>query len=281
MLSKGLIKANQVMLTESDLRIIDSNQLIAEKLEKIRPGMSAGTEAEGFQTGLNAPRVEAVFAQEGEEGSPLTSDIAAEAQEPAYTGPSPEELIAEAEVQIEEMKQKAREEIEAMREYTLEEWRQQGYNEGQKQAVEELEREKTVLKAKAAQLEEDYQEKISQLEPAFIETLTGIYEQIFKVDLADYKPVLLHAISNSIRNIEGGRDFIVHVSRDDYDAVMAAKAELTAGLASSSASMEIVEDMTLGPNQCMIETSNGIFDCSIGSQLEELGRRLRLLSYEK
>lgn len=281
MLSKGLIKANQVMLTESDLRIIDSNQLIAEKLEKIRPGMSAGTEAEGFQTGLNAPQVEVVFAQEGEEGSPLTSDIAAEAQEPAYTGPSPEELIAEAEVQIEEMKQKAREEIEAMREYTLEEWRQQGYNEGQKQAVEELEREKTVLKAKAAQLEEDYQEKISQLEPAFIETITGIYEQIFKVDLADYKPVLLHAISNSIRNIEGGRDFIVHVSRDDYDAVMAAKAELTAGLASSSASMEIVEDMTLGPNQCMIETSNGIFDCSIGSQLEELGRRLRLLSYEK
>ncbi|MGN0308483.1 MAG: FliH/SctL family protein [Lachnospiraceae bacterium] len=283
MLSKGLIKANQVMLTESDLRIIDSNQLIAEKLEKIRPGMSTGADTEGFQTGLNAPQVEAIFDQEGEEreeGSLLTRDTEAEAQEPVYTGPSPEELIAEAEAQIEEMKQKAREEIEAMREYTLEEWRQQGYKEGQKRAVEELEKEKTALKTKAAQLEEDYQEKISQLEPAFIETLTGIYEQIFKVDLVDYKPVLLHAISNSIRNIEGGRDFIVHVSRDDYDAVMDARAELTAGLASSSASMEIVEDMTLGPNQCMIETSNGIFDCSIGSQLEELGRRLRLLSYE-
>ena len=100
------------------------------------------------------------------------------------------------------------------------------------------------------------------------------------MDLAGYKPVLLNAISNTIRNIEGGRDFIVHVSKADYEAVSAAKDELFAGLA-TLASIEIVEDITLGANQCMIETSNGIYDCSIGSQVEELGRKLRLLSYEK
>lgn len=282
MLSKSLIKANQVILKEDELRVIDSNDLIASKIEKMHALHSHEGEAGGFRSGLNAVQVETIPGEDGEDGMLSLEGALPQAEaQPVYSGPSPEELIAEAQERIEEMKQKAQEELESIKEYTMEEWRQKGYREGQVQAVEELEKEKMALKQKAAQLEAEYQEQISRLEPAFIETLTGIYEQIFKVDLVDYKPVLLHAISNSIRNIEGGRDFIIHVSKTDYEEVSKAKQELFAGIATTSASMEIIEDMTLGPNQCMIETSNGIFDCSIGSQLEELGRKLRLLSYEK
>lgn len=275
LLSKSLIKGYQVILKESNPRIVDSNDLIARKIELIQnPGGSHG----GFRGGLDAQEVEAILTGDEELDAPVPSEAPAG---PVYTGPSPEELIAQAQAEIEKMQKTAAEQVESMRLYTMEESRQEGFREGQKQAIEELEKEKKLLKAKEARLEADYQNRISELEPLFIDTLTGIYEQIFRVDLADYKPILLHAIGSSIRNIEGSRDFIVHVSREDYEAVMAGKAELFSELGGSNATLEIVEDITLGANQCMIETSNGIYDCGIGSQLEELGKRLRLLSFER
>jgi len=281
-LSKCLIKANQVVLKEKDPVVVDTNELIARKMEKVYALLS-GKETGGFQTGLNAAEVEAIpGAEEGEEVEAVFQEESLPVPEaPVYSGPSPEELIARAQEQIEAMKREAEERIEAFEEETLEQWRQQGYREGQMQAAQELEKEKQVLANRGAQLEAEYQDKISHLEPEFVEVLTGIYEEIFKVDLADYKPILLHAIGNTVRNVEGEKNFIVHVSRADYEAVCGAREELYGALTTTTATMEIIEDLTLGPNQCMIETSNGIYDCSIGSQAEELGRRLRLLSWEK
>ena len=45
--------------------------------------------------------------------------------------------------------------------------------------------------------------------------------------------------------------------------------------------MEVIEDISLRKNECLIETEGGIFDCGLGTQLAELSRKLRLLSYEK
>ena len=46
-----------------------------------------------------------------------------------------------------------------------------------------------------------------------------------------------------------------------------------------NATLEIVEDRTLNKNECLIETEDGIFDCSLSTQLTELKRKLQLLSY--
>ena len=48
----------------------------------------------------------------------------------------------------------------------------------------------------------------------------------------------------------------------------------------SADSVEIIEDVTLTRNECMIETGNGVFDCSLGTQLELLRDELLLLAYE-
>ena len=37
----------------------------------------------------------------------------------------------------------------------------------------------------------------------------------------------------------------------------------------------------LKENECVIETNAGVFDCSLGVELEELSRKLRLLSFER
>lgn len=45
--------------------------------------------------------------------------------------------------------------------------------------------------------------------------------------------------------------------------------------------LEVVEDITLHKNECMIETDGGVFDCGLGTQLDELTKRLKLLSFSK
>jgi len=144
----------------------------------------------------------------------------------------------------------------------------------------ELEAEKAELRMQAQALEQEYQKLIDELEPKFIQTLTGIYEEIFKVELKNYKGILMHVISNTIRNAEGVKDFLVHVSKVDYEKVLEQKSILMEGLPSKSVTVELIQDATLHENECMIETGNGIYDCGVGLQLEELTKRLRLLSYE-
>ena len=278
--SKSLIKANQVILKENDPLVVDSNELIAKKIEQVFPGLLASTlPTDGFRSGLNAPQVQ--LDEDGEVPGEVEELLGFEiSQQPIFTGPSPEELIAEAKAEIEEIRKEAEKGISFLKKRSMEEGRKQGYEEGKHQAMQELEIQKQALKEKEILLEQQFQSKVDQLEPLFIETLTGIYEQIFQLELASYKPILMHAISTTIRHIEGSRDFLVHVSRKDYQEVADNKKQLLESIGSQTVTLEIIEDITLKENQCMIETSTGIYDCGIGTQLEELTKRLRLLSYE-
>lgn len=275
MLSKNLIKANQFVLKEKEPVVVDSNELVAKKLESIFPAFREAVPT-GFQSGLNAPEIDPLFL-DMDEGEIIGEDIP---EEPVYTGPSPKELIAEAQAEIDEMRREAEKNISFLKKRSMEEGRQQGYEEGRIQAMAELEAAKKELEMQARAMEQEYQSLIDELEPKFIQTLTGIYEEVFKVDLKDYKSILVHVISNTIRQIEGSKDFLVHVSRTDYEKVMEQKEKLMSGLPSQGVTVELIADVTLKENECMIETSSGIYDCGVGIQLEELTRKLRLLSYE-
>lgn len=275
MLSKNLIKANQFVLKEKEPVVVDTNELVAKKLGSIFPAFREAAPT-GFQSGLNAPEIDPLFMDMGE-GEFIGEEIQ---EEPVYTGPSPEELIAEAQAEIDEMRKEAEKNISFLKKRSMEEGRQQGYEEGRMQAMAELENAKKELEMQAKAIEQEYQRLVDKLEPKFIQTLTGIYEEVFKVDLKDYKNILMHVIGNTIRQIEGSKDFLVHISRTDYEKVLEQKEKLMSGLPTQGVSVELIADATLHENECMIETSSGIYDCGVGVQLDELTRKLRLLSYE-
>ena len=277
MLSKNLIKANQFVLKEKEPIVVDTNELVAKRISLIFPELGEGR-PQGFQSGLNAPEVDPLFMDMEGEGQFL--DYEEMPAEPEYTGPTPEELIAEAQAEIDEMRKEAEKNISYLKKHSMEEGRQQGYEDGMRQALVELEEAKKELQMQAKAMEQQYQNLISELEPKFIQTLTGIYEEIFKVDLKDYKNILIHVIANTIRQTEGTKDFLVHISKSDYEKVLSQKESLMSMLPSQVITMELIEDATLRENECMIETGSGIYDCGIGTQLEELTRKLRLLSYE-
>ena len=89
----------------------------------------------------------------------------------------------------------------------------------------------------------------------------------------------MHLIASTMHKIEGNSNYLIHVSKEDYPYVNMKKNEILASALSANASVDLVEDITLGANDCIIETDGGIFDCGLGTQLEELTQKLRLLSY--
>jgi flagellar assembly protein FliH len=58
------------------------------------------------------------------------------------------------------------------------------------------------------------------------------------------------------------------------------KQEVLYKCVTESAKLEVVEDITLSQNECLIETESGIYDCSVGTELQELKKQLLLLCYQ-
>ncbi|MBQ7359704.1 MAG: hypothetical protein IJW63_06400 [Lachnospiraceae bacterium] len=291
-MSSNVLKRHYTMVLEDDTRIIDTNELIAQKLEATLGSIAASNGeideegAEGFAAGLNAQQLEVLFSEtEGEmpvDGMPGGEvPDAPMASVPVYEGPDPQQLLMEAQEEIARMKEEAAKEIEEQRRAVFEQAKAQGLEEGKQLAMAGVAAKEKEFEDAKRQLEREYGKILDDLEPKFIDTLTSIYEHIFHVDLYKHRDIIVHLINTALRKAEGTGDILIHVSKEDYPYVTMQKKVLLAGVATSGSNIEIIEDVVLGRNQCMIETSSGIFDCSLDTELEELRGKLSLLSYVK
>ncbi len=285
-MSSNLYKRNAFYgtQTEPEKRIIDTNEIAAKRLEALAEIMksSAGKgESQGFVQGLDAKEVSVLLSEDGEEsgnvikGAPSEDTIAllGKAQEEAA------EIVSAARQQADTIVKEALEQAENSKKNVLEEARMNGYREGINRANKEVEQLKAELARKEKELETHYRAQYDTMESDLVETITGIYEHIFHVDLSSQRELLVHLIAATMRKSDSSRSFIIHVSKEDYPFVSMQKKQLQAGVAGVNSSVEIIEDMTLAKSECLIEADGGIFDCGLGTQLEELGKKLKLLSY--
>lgn len=290
---RTLYKAGWVRVDGEEKCVIDSNSLVAERIEEwenIRKANSAalpdfdeeGDEGEPeFVSGIEGEELDALFT-DGEEGSNVIKagekagpDLVAEAEAEA------QRIVAEAQYKANEMLEDARHESDIMRVNAVEEGTKQGYDEGYARGMAEADGMKQELAERKRQLEAEFDELLEDLEPRFVETITDIYSHIFGVDLMDNRDILVHLIDSTLRKVESSRTFIVHVSAEDYPHVNMQKQTLMEGAVAGRGMIEIVEDIALSKGDCLIEADGGIFDCGVGTQLEELTKKLRVLSYEK
>ena len=261
-------------------RVIDTNELAARRLEELQAavrrqaaGMSRedGEFAEGFVQGLDAVDVSGLLDTAEGSGAVIKAEAARE---------KAQDILEDARVQAEQIMQDAQGQAQDLKRIAAEEGRMSGYREGKEKAEAEAEGLRRQLKAEEEQMEADYREALEQMEPELVEAITGIYEHVFRVELGSYQDILVHLIASTLRKAEGSKDFLVHVSREDYSYVNTQKKQLHAALPGSGVTLEIIEDMTIEKDACMIETEGGIFDCGLGTQLSLLRQKLLLLSYE-
>ena len=281
----NLYKAGWVTLDQGDKRIIDNNELIDQKILRFREEEKKRQSAlqndaaknsgeDNFSEGLDAEQLDQLT-----EDQDVFSDAEILNQEAA------QELInsqlADAQEQADRILEEASAKAQEIQTNAMEEGRAQGYDDAYQQGAKEAEALKEDLLHQKEQLEADYKKMVDTLEPEMVDALTQIYEHVFAVDLRNDKNIILHLLQTALSRLEPGNDFIVHVSPDDYDMIVDEKKRLRENITSPNATMEIIEDPMLKENECIIETDGGVFDCSIGVELEELSRKLKLLSFER
>lgn len=292
-MSSNLFKSYYLNRNTENTRIINSNDMIAQKLERIGltiPVSDTGMpDADGFEpvdfVG-QSPVVDPAAVLSGEYnpedlqpaggGAPEPETV----QEPVYTGPTPEELIEKAKEEIEIMRKNALSELDRLRSSTMREAHAQGYEEGKVQAMRELESAKEQLEQERLQMQAMYEQQVDALEPMFVKTLTGIYEKVFEVGLDNQREIVTTLLRNTMKKLDGCKEFLIHVSSSDYPYVREHKNELLSESSQEGTVIDVVEDSMMRQNECTIETINGIYDCGIGTQLSELRKKLVLLSYD-
>jgi len=191
-------------------------------------------------------------------------------------------ILSDAQEQARQIVEQARAEAESVKNDAIEEGRKQGYDEGYSQGYSEAnEKVSLSLNEKTRELEDNYEKMIASVEPEMVDALTKIYEHVFNVSFKEDKNIVLHLLKNALSRIESNGNFLVHIAPDDFDIVSDAKEMLKQTITNPDTVLEIVEDSTLHENECIIETDGGVFDCSLGVELEELSRKLKLLSYDR
>ena len=198
-----------------------------------------------------------------------------------------EEMLKEVREECDKMRNETREEcdriidemrasLEVERRSLYDEAKEQGYKDGAVQAQKEYDALKQELEQKIAEADVNFEKKVDELEPAFVELMIKLIQKITGILVDDRRDLILHIIRQSILGMENSNSYIIHVSKDDFDFVNSKKQELLYELKGNV--VEVVEDPVLSRAQCTIETDTRIFDCSLDVQLKNLISNIRLLS---
>ena len=288
-MSDNLFKASSV-IKGSEKRVIDSNDIVSERIRFLSEILEsqASSEADddfvdGFVEGLDAIQVEQLLEDNPDGETPeLVREVPqVNAQQIIdEANAEAEAIIANAQTQAEDIINSAVSEAENIKSNAYNEGSNSGYEAGYQEGLLKTQAIEAELNEKSQAMDAEYAKSIEELEPKFIELLTDIYSHVLGVELPGNTDVITFLLKNAIHNIDGSRNFFVHVSKDDYAKVSEAKDDLAAGLGSNIL-LEVIEDMTLKSSECFIEAESGIFDCSLGVELELLKKELILLSYQR
>lgn len=262
----NLLKYNNV-IQKSNARIIDSNELVNEKIEYYRTHM----QGQGFVEGLNIKQVEVVGEQNEEVPAVKTEE---ELQEEANA------IIEEAKKQAEQILKEARLEADKLKDLARENGKMEGFDEGYREGTEKVKQLEQELQEKEKQLEEDYRHKREQMEPELVDVLVDVFDKVTHTIAEDKKDMILTLVDSVMSQVELSHNFLIRVSKDDYQFLVDNKDRITslASASGNNANIDIFEDVTLKRNECIIETDVGIFDCSLDIQLENLIKDIKLLS---
>ena len=281
-MSRYLVK--QIFAVEAEeKRLIDTNEVLRHRMELeaqslVETQSLSAPDGDGFIAGLNPEEVELPEDEDVALGNVIKAKEEADlVLEQAHA--DAQALLEQARTDAAGILEEARIQAENEKQKVLEQARQHGYEAGQAKAQAEADELRREYEDKVNQMEAAYQQQIDELEPKFIDAITAVYEHIFQVELGSQRGILEHLISNTMHRLEGSHNFLIHVSKDDYSYVNTQKKEILGGTVSGFDTVDVVEDITLGKNQCLIETDGGIFDCGLDTQLSELRRKLILLSW--
>ena len=130
---------------------------------------------------------------------------------------------------------------------------------------------------KSEKLEAEYIQRKKQIEPELADVLTGVFEKVILTVAEDDKSILLHLINSTLENSDKSHEFLIKTSPEDYKFLINNQGKIYCAM-TKEITLEITPDETLERNQCIIETDGGVFNCSLDIELNNLIKKIKMLS---
>lgn len=262
----NLYKQWFVQTDNANTRVINSDAIMVERMEKnaYQVLKEQPQTKDGFAEGIVAGDAAKVIKAEPE------TDFLAQTKEEI------DQLLADARGKAEEILAQAREEAQEIEETA----KNKGYQDGREQIDRELGELQSQLedsyRKKLNNLDTEYAAKRADMENDLVDVILSVFNKVFHIQFDDKKHILMHLIDDAILNIEGEKRFRVKVSESNVSFLENHKEEMLDRVG-HDIELEILADSTMEGNACIIETDSGVFDCSLGAQLENLIKDIRSL----
>lgn len=275
-------RGNYVVRGEQVKRVINTNDMIAAKMQAIIEEQKQAQREEMIKKRQEAlasgeldgePEfTEGLFAQELElETEPEPQiDYVAQAKEQA------EQIISEANAEAVMIHDKALKDADMLREMGRQEGYQKGYESAVQQAEEKLCAGEEALARREQELQDQYDRAMAELEPKLLDTILTVFDEVFQMQFAGKREMLLNLVKNAIRGIRETRQYKIRVCESEVAFLREHKEELQEKVG-EDVQIEIVMDPDLSASQCVIDADSGVYDCSLDVELDNLTRDLKSL----
>ena len=268
----NLLKQCFVVSQQDGKRIINADERYVNKSVPIntpepvyQEDMVPGSEEilDGFLAGLNAEEVYV-------EPEIAPEDLLAQARAEA------EAIVAAAQAEAIRISDDARLEAEKL----FEKSKLEGYNEGSSKLRAEVADEKARMQEELIelkhQLKDEHMKKMEVMESDIIDAVIKVFRHVFSIQFDNKKQILLYLVHNTLMNVEVGKEFHIRVSSANYKFFESRIGDIKEKIG-NDIDIEIVNDMTLGAEDCIIETESGVFNCGIDMELANLEKDIRSL----
>jgi len=256
---KRIINADERYFSQNS---VDSNVI---HMNQFQENGAPGSEEilDGFLAGLEVEEVNV-------EPQPTPEEILEEARIEA------ENLIAQAQAEALQIADAARKEAQML----YEQKKVEGYNAGAVQLQAEMDAKVTQLEneyeAKQQELQSAYESRMNTLETDIVDVMISVFHKVFHVQFDNKKQILLHLIKDTLLGVDAGKDFHIRVAEANYKFIESHVADIKEKIG-NDVNIDVINDRTLGENDCMIETQTGVFNCGIDMVLDNLEKDIKSL----
>jgi len=180
-----------------------------------------------------------------------------------------EEAKRKAEELLNEARLRAAAEEGEIRKRAMEEGREEGWKAGKAEVERVIERLHVVL-TKAI---EKRNEIITQSEAQIVHLILQIARKVVKVISENQKNIVMNNVLQALRKLKSKSDVTIRVNLRDLNLVTEHAKEIV-DMIENVKSITVLEDSSVDPGGCIIETDFGEIDARIATQLQEIEDRI-------
>jgi flagellar assembly protein FliH len=188
-----------------------------------------------------------------------------------------ERIVAGAEEKARQLEDEARMSIETSRRGAEEQGRQRGHEDGfedGKAEVERLVRRSRVILERA---QEKRGEILTETEKQVVDLVLLISRKVIKTLSENQRGIVIDNVKEALRKVKNRGGVIIRVNLADLELTTEHTSEFIS-LVEGAKDLHVIEDSTVDPGGCIIETDFGEIDARIASQLAELENRILEIS---